>query len=200
MLSSKQVKDPLKKHFTHSRSSLYIALEDLDLEFSKNEVEIMVIRWFEGWFLSYIADELKRDLDELAVLLADLTERALLTSRSRGIHTSTWREIPSVYGARIQKFLKKNPKNYYAFQDSRYVEFLWDERDTPKFELLWNAGYSLEEISLKLKRNKLDVALLVLDRARKGFIECREGGLEGKNLHDSKKVVRKRNGEKSAVS
>jgi hypothetical protein len=194
------MKDPLKKHFTHSRSSLYIALEDLDLEFSRNEVEIMVIRWYEGWSLSYIADELKRDLDELAVLLADLTERALLTSRSRGIYVSSYREIPSVYAARIQKFLKQNPKNYYAYQDSRYVDFLWDERDIPKFEFLWNAGHSLEELSLKLKRNKVDVALLVLDRARKGFIECREGGLEGENPHDSKKVVRKRNRKKSAVS
>lgn len=65
---------------------------------------------------------------------------------------------------------------YIALSD---LNFDWDHSEVIKFENLWNKGLSLQEIAFKLKRNQDEIAVIILDRARKGKIKKRKNGIFG---------------------
>lgn len=55
----------------------------------------------------------------------------------------------------------------------------WDPKEVIKFDRLWNQGASYKEMARTLKRPQMDVTLLILDRAEKGYIKQRYGGIFG---------------------
>lgn len=63
---------------------------------------------------------------------------------------------------------------YIALEE---MNFDWKVEHVSEFETLWNEGYSLHEISKKLKRDMDEVAILVMDRCQKGFIKPRKNGI-----------------------
>ena len=65
---------------------------------------------------------------------------------------------------------------YIALED---VDLDWKYEQVESFDKMWNEGYSLEYISGKLKREVDEVALLLMDRCRKGYVEKRKTGIEG---------------------
>jgi len=69
-------------------------------------------------------------------------------------------------------------KFYIALDD---LNLDWKREQVDAFDQLWIEGYSLEYISGKLKREVDEVALLLMDRCRKGYVEKRKTGIEGVN-------------------
>jgi len=67
---------------------------------------------------------------------------------------------------------------YIALDD---LNLDWKRGQVDAFDQLWIEGYSLEYISGKLKREVDEVALLLMDRCRKGYVEKRKTGIEGVN-------------------
>lgn len=67
------------------KEELYIACEDLDLSFFKREVMETIRMWHEGWHIADIAATLKRDPDEVAILLIDLARQERIGPRRGGV-------------------------------------------------------------------------------------------------------------------
>ena len=67
---------------------------------------------------------------------------------------------------------------YIALDD---LNLDWKRGQVDAFDQLWIEGYSLEYISGELKREVDEVALLLMDRCRKGYVEKRKTGIEGVN-------------------
>lgn len=65
-------------------------------------------------------------------------------------------------------------KTYYPCDD---LEFAWCEGDVKEFDRMWHEGVSLWEIAENLKRDPDEVAILTIDRKRKGKIESRPSGV-----------------------
>ncbi|WIK98815.1 helix-turn-helix domain containing protein (plasmid) [Bacillus bombysepticus] len=55
--------------------------------------------------------------------------------------------------------------------------FLWDERDIVWFRKMWQKGVSFVDICGKLRRNQIEVMLLILGQADLCKIEQRHEGL-----------------------
>ncbi|WP_187445560.1 hypothetical protein [Bacillus infantis] len=185
------------------RLAIYAALEDINYEWSAAEIDKFLTLWLQGWSLQYICGQLERDIDEAAVLMMDLDEKmGLFPARGYGVKVSPPIEedtLPLKYDKMRRSFLKRYRGGYTAFLEHSRVNFIWGEREVEDFEEFWYSGYTLQAIAKKLKRHYLDVALLVLDRKRKGRIEVRESGLEGWKEDVAKKVCRKANRHKSAA-
>lgn len=72
------------------KQPLYIALYDcdLDLAFYSCEIELFKEMWTDGEPLVDIAETMKRDPDELAILAIDLGRKNGIKKRSRGVYGS----------------------------------------------------------------------------------------------------------------
>ena len=73
------------KHKSRPDEELYIAGEDLDLSFYENEIEATVWGWEKGYPVQEIAQALKRDPDEILILIIDLAKAKVIKPRARGI-------------------------------------------------------------------------------------------------------------------
>ncbi len=71
--------------------------------------------------------------------------------------------------------MKRRQTLYIACED---MDFVWSEREVLRFDKLWNDGMGLMEIAKKLRRDPDEIVVLVLDRARQGFIKRRPSGIE----------------------
>lgn len=168
-------------HSTKSRLSIYIALEDINFLWTKNEIQSILIMWHAGESLADISHVVKRSVDEVGLLIADLhaIKPHLVKVRSHGINRSENIEIPyHPYYTSLQKFFREHGPDYEMFSEQTHVDFYWDEREVLMFDCLWKDGYSLQDIAEKLKRNITDTTYLVVDRARKEKIYARATGLE----------------------
>jgi len=68
--------------------------------------------------------------------------------------------------------------DYYLFEDeSIKVDMKFKESEIYDFISYWKNGHSVQRIAELLKRNPLDIALLVVDRAEVGEIEQRPNGI-----------------------
>ncbi|SET00980.1 hypothetical protein SAMN05421676_102334 [Salinibacillus kushneri] len=65
----------------------------------------------------------------------------------------------------------------YIAHDERSLD--WKPAELNEFEELWNSGEPLHDIAKKLNRPQIEIALIILDRADKGHINPREGGVFG---------------------
>lgn len=67
------------------KEQLYFACERYDLTFTKEEVKQVKTDYKKGIPLLDIAEKLKRDQVEIAILLIDLAEKGKITPRPSGI-------------------------------------------------------------------------------------------------------------------
>lgn len=57
------------------------------------------------------------------------------------------------------------------------VNFDWNMKQVRSIEEMYRQGISIQDMAKKIKRTKLEVALLVIDRAEKGYIKAKEFGV-----------------------
>lgn len=164
-----------------NRLVIYTILEDLNYDWSIREIKLFLTLWIQGWSLKYICQELSRDPDEVVVMMMDLDVNTnLLRKRPYGHKVqSPIRVKKSKFEKELQEFSQKHKNGFTAFLGCEKVDFIWDERQFNYFEDLWNKGFPIQYIAKALKRKNLEIALLVLDRRRKGKIGLRRGGLFG---------------------
>lgn len=74
------------------------------------------------------------------------------------------------------KALKRRGNIYLACDE---LDFTWGVEEIYRFEELWKQGKDLTSIAKEFNRDPDELAILVIDRARQGRIEQREGGLLG---------------------
>lgn len=67
------------------QSELIIALDDIDFSWFRAEVEKVKKLWAYGWHIADIAKQMKRDIDEVAVLIMHLARKGKITKRGRGV-------------------------------------------------------------------------------------------------------------------
>jgi hypothetical protein len=166
-----------------SRRNIYIALSDIEFFWSKEEILSIVEFWNCGYSIGDIAKEVGRPDDEVALLIISVnSERKVFNRRNRdAIHTSSAVEVNRyVFNETMEKFTKYIKNGYHVFENNQNIDFIWCETKVFEFERLWNEGVHTLEIQKKLKRKTIyDIAVLVIDRCRKGFIQPRKEGLEG---------------------
>jgi hypothetical protein len=166
-----------------SRRNIYIALSDIEFYWSKDEILNVVKCWNYGYSIGEIANEVKRPDDEVALLIISVnSERKIFNRRSRdAIHKSMPVELNRlIFNDTMEKFTKYIKKGYYMFENHKTIDFIWCETKVLEFEKLWNEGHHIIDIQKKLKRKAIyDIAVLVIDRCRKGYIKPRKEGLEG---------------------
>lgn len=64
---------------------LYIACEEMDFIWTETEVSIVERMWREGYDIRVIARDVKRDIDEVALLVMDRARRKRIRLRKTGI-------------------------------------------------------------------------------------------------------------------
>lgn len=64
---------------------LYIAMEDLDFTFYHFEIADVIEMWVDGRTLDEISRKMKRDPDEVAILLMDLARKKKIPKRQDGV-------------------------------------------------------------------------------------------------------------------
>ncbi|MEK4416478.1 MULTISPECIES: helix-turn-helix domain-containing protein [Bacillus] len=77
--------------------------------------------------------------------------------------------------AQNRKYMKKERRNLYIALEE--MDMFWDEDEVWRVKEAWNNNESIFAISEKLQRDPDEVALLIMDLARKGAIEKRALGL-----------------------
>jgi hypothetical protein len=165
-----------------SRRNIYIVLEDLDFFWSLQEVLAVIELWNDGCSLSLIASQVKRFEDEIALLIISVNHhRRIFIPRDRdAIRHSSSVSLPNDFDVNISRFLSQLKNGYYMFEQNVSVDFIWCESKVLEFDELWKKGYHIADIQKRLKRKSIqDIALIAIDRCRKGFIEPRKEGLEG---------------------
>jgi len=76
--------------------------------------------------------------------------------------------------------LKHRRQNIYVACED--LDFVWDERDVIQVDRMWEEGFSIDDIAKAFDRDTDEIALLVIDRARKGYIQPRKGGIRGRRM------------------
>jgi hypothetical protein len=79
--------------------------------------------------------------------------------------------------AKIERDTDYVGKPVYVVCDE--LNFDWLHRDIDAFRHMWSEGLSVDDIAKAFKRPVDEVAILVLDQARKGDIQIRGGGAYG---------------------
>lgn len=75
---------------------------------------------------------------------------------------------------------KSDMNNYYNNYIACFdLDFSWSEKQVKRVIAYWNSGYHIAEIAKKVDRIIDEVALLIIDLARKEKIDEREGGVFG---------------------
>lgn len=76
------------EYLTNKRNLIYIACEDFNFIWDEHHLTSVIDKWNQGVSVFKMADELNRDVDELAVLLIDLSKKGAITSRQGGLDGS----------------------------------------------------------------------------------------------------------------
>lgn len=82
MLAQQKKRDRWK---LRPEAGLIFALEDLDLTFYPEEAEKAIKLWQYGWHIAEIAKQMKRNQDELAVLIMHLARQGKIRKRQNGV-------------------------------------------------------------------------------------------------------------------
>ena len=81
---------------------------------------------------------------------------------------------------------------YIALED---LDFMWSDADVETAKRMWDDGISLDSIAETTKREHDEVALLIMDLARKEMVILRTSGFEGTNTVTVKRNERRKNYE-----
>ncbi|QPA33403.1 hypothetical protein [Thermaerobacillus caldiproteolyticus] len=172
----------IENHFEKSRSKIYAMLEEFHLEWQTADILTFQDLWCRGFSLRWIAEHFGCDIDEMAVVVIDQARRGYIHPRSHGIFYYGPETQPDTNTKkRIARMKERYPETYLLFDD---IDFYWDERDVLRFDHMWNEGYSLEDIATYFQRHEDEIALLVIDRARKGYIQPRPTGIRGVKIFE----------------
>ncbi|WP_035350195.1 hypothetical protein [Fictibacillus gelatini] len=74
-----------------------------------------------------------------------------------------------------QRYMKKRRCNIYIALEE--LDFIWSYKEIEEFDQLWREGYSLNYISDYFNRDIDEVAILLIDRTKKGYCKPRENGI-----------------------
>ncbi|MDA2637952.1 helix-turn-helix domain-containing protein [Bacillus cereus] len=77
--------------------------------------------------------------------------------------------------AQQRKYMKNERRNLYIALEE--LDMLWDEDEVAQVKEAWNNNESVFAIGEKMQRDPDEVALLIMDLARKGVIGKRALGL-----------------------
>jgi len=66
----------------------YIALDDLNLDWKREQVYVFDQLWIEGYSLEYISKKFNREIDEVAILVMDRCRKEFIQPRNNGIFDS----------------------------------------------------------------------------------------------------------------
>ncbi|MGE6593019.1 helix-turn-helix domain-containing protein [Bacillus mycoides] len=77
--------------------------------------------------------------------------------------------------AQQRKYMKNERRNLYIALEE--LDMFWDEDEVSRVKGAWKKNESVFAIGEKLQRNPDEVALLIMDLARKGVIGKRARGL-----------------------
>jgi hypothetical protein len=166
-----------------SRRNIYIALNELNHYWSPSEVMSVVELWNNGCSTSFIEKEINRQEDEIGLLIMSVnSERLIFLPRDHhAIKNTNSVKTDKHYFKRLERFQNTFLKHDYCiFENSTTVDFIWDEDKVLEFDRLWDEGYHIKELRRMLsRRTLLDIAIIAIDRCRKGKIEPRKEGMEG---------------------
>lgn len=76
-------------------------------------------------------------------------------------------------------YMKRKSSAIYMALEDENLNYFWDEKEVLMFDQLWNNGTNIIDISEFFDRDPDEVVILAIDRARKGFIGKRKGGIVG---------------------
>jgi hypothetical protein len=76
-------------------------------------------------------------------------------------------------------YMKKKSRNIYMALEDDNMNFYWDEKEVLLFDKIWKRGTNIMDIADTFRRDPDEVMILAIDRARKGFIGKRKGGIVG---------------------
>jgi hypothetical protein len=76
-------------------------------------------------------------------------------------------------------YMKKKSQAIYMALDDDNLNFFWDEKEVLMFDELWKSDTNIIDIAEFFDRDPDEVVILAIDRARKGFIGKRKGGIVG---------------------
>ena len=82
MIDLKNERDRMK---LRPKSELVIILEDLDFSWYANEIDKVKSLWKYGWHIKDIAKTVKRDQDEVAMLIMHLARQGRIRRRRMGV-------------------------------------------------------------------------------------------------------------------
>lgn len=74
------------------------------------------------------------------------------------------------------ELIDRRRNTYIACED---MDFLWDEWDIYRVDEMWMDGFPITSIAEEMDRDPDEVLVLIIDRARKGQITARKGGILG---------------------
>jgi hypothetical protein len=177
------MKKIIEGHSGVSRRNIYIALEDFNFFWSKEEIMGTIELWLEGCSLSLMSRYVKRLEDEIALLIISVnSHRKIFLPRAHDATKNTRPvKLTKHYEEQIlAKFVSSIKHGYEVFENNMKIDFVWDEDQVIEFERLWSEGVNVLTIQEHFKRQSIiDIAILIIDRCRKGYIEPRKEGLEG---------------------
>lgn len=161
-----------------SYTCLYIALESWNLLWPVEHIEKAMDLWMNGIPITTIAAELSADVDELALLIIDLssTYKYFFPARDNGVNLSTKIGWTVSQKKSLGLFLLKNKPVYEVCAN---YDMFWEDKDVHKVEEYWREDVEFEKICKKVKRDSFEVMVLLLDRLKLGHIEPRKEGIEG---------------------
>jgi hypothetical protein len=76
-------------------------------------------------------------------------------------------------------YMIRTTQAIYMALDDDNLNFFWDEKEVLMFDELWNNRTNIMDIADILQRCPDEVMILAIDRARKGYIGKRKGGIVG---------------------
>ncbi|MGC3792011.1 hypothetical protein [Priestia aryabhattai] len=153
-----------KKYIKKQPLRNYIALEDIDFQWSFTEIKLTIALWDEGRSFFFICKCLERHEYEVILLVMELLDRRLIYERGRGVFTSP----PTVLD---NPMTSRRNMNMHLFEEGHVVfeqkDFLFDEVQAATFDQLWKQGLSLQEIAkaLRCKSKKNKIIFLMMDRS-----------------------------------
>lgn len=169
-----------EKKYSHCRLTTYVAIEDLDFEWGKDELYIAIELWGEGKSIFTMAQCLGRDIDEVVLLLMDLGDQELIRERDRGVLFSSPLNKDTNHTKSVRKFCNKYKQGYTVYEDAN---FIFDQREAIEFDGWWNQNLSIQEIANLFGRKSCnDIIFLMMDRSRKGAIKSRAITIDGRML------------------
>ncbi|MBK5497434.1 hypothetical protein [Peribacillus sp. TH14] len=73
-----------------------------------------------------------------------------------------------------EKYLYSKCYNVYIMLEDEDIDWYWDESEIMEFDLMFNEGATVLELSQHFCRPTVEIALLTIDRDLKGLLEVNQ--------------------------